>query len=229
MSRGKKPDPRKQKTGSLYASYMRVANGQQERAYKAGELYGCNGHRTDTHQPCARDITDGELSCPYCSAGLDIVWRGFVPLWDRDWSLRYVLIGQDHLESTDQIPWRAQVTVSRAKNPISPLVVREEQCLTRALPAKPPWSAEVDMLAICLTLWQHDALTQWFRQTHGTRPGVGAAVESQAAKMLDGEPRKLGDFIGLALGDKAEQVNRLKKNDDFAKTLAKPSKNGKPH
>lgn len=227
MARGKRPDPRKLKTESPHATYFKVANGQQERGYKAGELYGCNGHRTNAHQPCARDVTDGELSCPYCSAGMETVWRGYVPLWDRDWSLRYALVGKDHLESTDAIPWRAQVTVNRAKNPISPLVIREEQCLTRALPNKEPWSVEVDMLAICLVLWKHDPLAEWFRQTH-TRPANASVTASAVAeRMLNGESRKIGDFIGLALGDKAEQVNRLKKNEAFAAGVAKPSKNGK--
>lgn len=162
MATGKRPDPRRRKNPHQHATYLKVGNGQQECGYKAGEIFGCYGHRTYAHMPCMLDLTDGEQSCPYCAARLVPEFRAYVPIWDRDWTLRYCLIGEDHFDSTDVIPHRAQVVVSRAKNPISPLVVREEIKLVRQLPDRAPWSDKVDMLAICLTLWKDPEVVQWY-------------------------------------------------------------------
>jgi hypothetical protein len=165
MATGKKPDPRRKKTHSPHATYLNVKNGEKHGAYKAGELYGCYTHRTHACQPCVSDITDDALECPFCKSGMIPEWRGYVPLWDRDWTLRYVLIGEEFFATTDVIAWHAKVSVSRAKNPISPLVIREEAMLTRDLPNALPWKAEVSALAICLTLWKHDALNHWMSET----------------------------------------------------------------
>jgi hypothetical protein len=140
---------------------MKVGNGAKEACYKAGEMYGAEGHRTSAHQPCCFAITGGELQCPYCAAGLDRMWRGYLPVWDRDWTLRYALIGADHVATTDAIPHRAQMILIRAKNPISPLVAREEMCLTRALPDASPWNTPIDMELICMVLWKVPDLTRW--------------------------------------------------------------------
>lgn len=161
MATGKQPRKKKTDAQRLYSRTLKVPCGTEERGYMAGTPHGVNGHRTHAHQPCLADYTDGELQCPYCAAGLETIWRAYVPIWDRDWSLRHALIGQDIAESVDAIPHGHQVRITRAKNPISPLVIRAEQCLTRALPTHAPYSAPVDVELICLTLWKCDALDQW--------------------------------------------------------------------
>lgn len=161
MASGKRPDPRRRKTSHPHASYLAVKPGEKRGAFLAGELYGCYGHRTHAQQPCVNDITTGELQCPYCASGLIPEWRGYVPLWDVDFQLRYVLIGEEIFDSVDLIKHRAKVVVMRAKNPISPLIVREETLLTRELPNKAPYSEPIAMLKVCLTLWKNDALTKW--------------------------------------------------------------------
>jgi len=169
-----------------HAEYMQCKPGQKDAGYKAGEIYGCYGHRTYAHQPCAFKLTEGEVQCQFCTAGMEAVFRAYVPLWDRDWALRYVLVGENVFESVDEIPHRAQVLVCRAKNPISPLVVREEKVLHRELPNRSPWSDEVDMLAVCLTLWKDAALTKWFKKrTPAPKP---KALPLGVAVRPDGKP-----------------------------------------
>lgn len=171
MGTGKAPDPKRGKKSGLHASYLNVKCGQKEACYKAGELFGCEGHRTHAHQPCLFAMTDGALQCGYCTAGLEPVWRGFVPLWDRDWTLRYALIGAEYYPNVEAIAHRSQCVVSRAKNPISPLVIREEMCLTRALPDRSPWTEPVNMRDICLALWKCDELTRWYAAEDLKRSG----------------------------------------------------------
>lgn len=165
MGSGKKPKDAPGTKAAIHASHLAVNNGQQERGYKAGAMHGVNGHRTHAHQPCLRDYTDGELQCPYCEAGVELQWRGYMPVWDRDWALRYVLIGRDTMESVDCILRAEQITINRAKSMRSPLIVRAETCLTRALPDKAPWNAEVCMEDICLLLWKLPVLALWVRST----------------------------------------------------------------
>ncbi len=228
MATGKRPDPQKRKKAHQHATYLTVKNGERHPAYLAGELYGCYTHRTYAAQPCHSDITEGELQCPYCAAGMVPEWRGYVPLWDRDWTLRYALIGEDYYATVDAIAHHAQVVVSRAKNPISPLVIREEVLLTRQLPQTSPWRDAVLMLPICLTLWKCDPLTQWCQSRKLL--AMGTATPAPAApKGIPAAPKVSAIVTPYsAPGEGATEVqydavvNRLKKNKD---RLA-PSTNG---
>lgn len=172
MATGRRPDPKRRKTTHVHASYLKCGNGESHPGWKAGEVFGCYGHRTAAQQPCVSDLTNDELPCPFCTSGLEPMWRGYVPIWDRDWTLRYVLIGEDVFDSVDSIPHRGRLTVCRHKNPISPLVVRPEEkpVLLRELPERAPWTTPIDMLAVCLTLWKHAALTAWVEADRAKRP-----------------------------------------------------------
>jgi hypothetical protein len=176
-------------------------------------------------------MTETELQCPYCAAGLIPEWRGYVPLWDRDWVLRYVLIGEELFESVDIIPHRAQVKITRAKNPISPLVVRQETMLTRPLPDDEKFRVAVDMLAICLTLWKCDALTQWFRRN----PPKKAELPKGTAVRPNGQP--FSPYMQAAAKKVGCEVVSDDTDNVLAKTLKKTrereaklteSSNGKP-
>ena len=227
MSAGKKPDPRRRKTSTPRSTNFKVPNGTKELGYKAGEVYGCYGHRVHAHQPCLHELTDGELQCPLCTARIDLVWRGYVPIWDRDFTLRHALIGEDYFESVDMIPFRAQLILSRDKTPISPLVIRAGDVATfRQLPEKAPWNVPIDMFAVCRVLWKSAEVDAWFAATNGRQlDTVGDA------KPLD--PATMNPMIRKA----ADRANRMsdpnsanaRTIDQWRKTgqLPAPSTNGK--
>lgn len=187
MATGKKPSRKGERVLHPHASYFEVKNGGRQGAYKAGELFGCPGHRTYTHQPCCDELTDGAIKCKHCQIGSPVVWRGYLPLWDCDWCLRYVLVNEDHEASVDAIPWKANVMCSRAKNPISPIVVREELCFTRELPNREPWSKPIDMRLVCLTLWKDAAMTSWFMSI------IRADMKSDNVLSLTKDGKQTGD------------------------------------
>lgn len=164
MATGRKPNPARRKNSLPHTTNFKVPNGTKEGAYIAGEMFGCYTHRTHASKPCITDITDDALVCPYCRAGVESTWRGYVPLWDRDWCLRYALINEDFFASVDAIPHRSKVMVSRAKNPISPLIIRQEEFLFRELPNTSPWRDPVCALSICLRLWEEPLLDKWFAE-----------------------------------------------------------------
>lgn len=172
MATGKKPDPSKRKCIAPHSNYFKCDNGKKLGAYMAGELYGCETHRTFATQPCVASISDNALPCLMCHGGMVPEWRGYVPLWDCDWTLHHALINRDYFDTVDAIPHRAKVSVSRAKNPISPLVIRDEPMLVRELPNRAPWNEKVDMLAVCLTLWKNPDLTRWCEANIAKVPAV---------------------------------------------------------
>lgn len=222
MATGKRPDPKRRKTAHPHASFLATKCGEKHPAYKAGEMYGCYTHRTFAAQPCCADITGGALECPYCLSGLDADWRGYVPLWDRDWALWYVLIGEAYFESVDVIPFHATVEVSRARNPISPLVVRQEQTMLRQLPARSPWKDDVNMLAICLTLWKCAPLTKWVEDNRPLASASASTASPAKPPVPKVTPYKAPRGGGTEEADYTATINRLTAN---AKSL-KPSTNG---
>jgi len=230
MSTGKRPKACPGVKPTIHASHLAVGNGQQERGYKAGAMHGVNGHRTHAHQPCLRDYTDGELTCPYCEAGVELQWRGYVPVWDRDWALRYVLVGPDVMESADCILRGEQITINRAKSMRSPLIVRAETCLTRSLPDKAPWNQEVNMEDICLLLWKLPALSLWVRTTRG-RSDNALSLTTPAKvepKKSDGKPfDKFHRNAALKYGDKGPMDTDELVAAAEREILAKVQSNGK--
>lgn len=161
MGRGRRPDPQKRKTVHQHSEYLAVDNKTKAGGWKAGEVYGLYCHHVGHTKPCVDDVTQGGLKCSLCEAGFDQVFRAYMPLWDREYQLRHVLVGEDFFEAADRIPFRHPLTLSRAASKRAPLRVSDEPMMVRLLPDGPPWDKPVNMLAVCLTLWKDDALSRW--------------------------------------------------------------------
>lgn len=231
MATGKRPDPRRRKTVHPHSTNFKVECGEKHPAWIAGELYGCYTHRTHAAQPCVSSVTDDEVPCPYCTASVESVWKGYVPLWDRDWTLRHALISEDYLPTVDAIGFHVQVSVSRAKSVLSPLIIREENVLlSRQLPNARPWKDPVCMLAVCLTLWKNAALTAWVQKNRplALTGGEQPAVSEVSTKPVAAPPiATVKPFKGATKESALEAnfdalTNRIK---DKAKNLA-PQTNG---
>lgn len=184
MGTGRRPDPRRKKITHAHSTYMEVPNKTKHGGWKAGELYGLYCHHVGHTKPCADDVTNGALKCQYCEAGFNSEFRAYLPLWDREYQLRHVLIGEDFFEAADRIPFRGVVTLSRDASKRSPLRVSDEAMMVRLLPDGPPWDKPVNMLAICLTLWKDDALARWMSIPQPTTPAEKKATPTRS----DGQP-----------------------------------------
>lgn len=185
MSKGQRPDPRRKKDPTIRSTNFTVPNGGKEFGYMGGEVFGCYGHYVHAHQPCLEDLTGGEVSCPLCLAKFDKVWRGYVPIWDRDFVLHHALISEEYDESVSMIPHRGHIVATRDKPKMSPLVIRAIEPLNvRVLPDKPPYSEPVDMYRICRKLWKNPLVDAWYTSTSGTlRESVGEAVPLDIDKL----------------------------------------------
>lgn len=205
MGSGKKPDPRRKKFQAPHSTYLKVECGKTYGGWSAGEYYGCYAHRVGNTKPCCANITDDAMECPYCVSGMEAVWRAWVPVWDVDWTLRHVLIGEEIAPSVDAIPFRAKVSLSRHKNPISPMVVREDaKSVNRELPAVLPWAWPVPMLAVCLVLWDIPALTRWCEDKNLLALGAPAAPT-----LPDAKPIKMPAKANVAKAFKASEVKEI--------------------
>jgi hypothetical protein len=217
MATGKTPDPRKRKTSHPHASNLKVPNGSKELGYLAGEMYGCYTHQVGNAHPCVADITDDALECQYCTLKKPVTWRGYVPIWDADWTLRYALIGEDIFESVNALRWHASVVVSRAKNPISPLIIREADNPLRTLPNKAPYNTCIYALRVCLTLWQDSLLTAWCQEHASLALGASPTTVKPTPEL---------GYKGPAPADDGEEIGVLA-NRIMGKVKALPSGNGK--
>lgn len=199
MSTGQPPKKRASENKTPHATNFKVENGKQRPAYIAGPLHGVPGHRTHAHQPCLRLVTDGALECPYCTAGLDEVWRGYVPLWDRDWVLHYALIGEEYYPTLCTMKRGDQVMVSRAKSSKAPLVIHAETSFVRGLPEDAPHNADVSALALCLRLWQIDALTLWYQRKAaiGDGPAKAKVIAAKPVNRIASEVDRLNKHVLL--------------------------------
>ena len=184
MATGRKPDPRKRKTVHQHSEYLPVPNKTKAGGWKAGEVYGLYCHHAGHTRPCLDDVTKGALECPLCTARFDLIYRAYMPLWDREYQLRHVLIGEDFFEAADRIPFRHPLTLARDANKRSPLRVSDEPMMVRVLPDGPPWDKPVDMLSICLTLWKDDVLSKWMV---GNRAAL-EDVKKETPLKSDGRP-----------------------------------------
>lgn len=229
MATGERPAPRQHRSCQPHATNLKVANGTKEAGWIAGEMHGVNGHRAGTHQPCVFRITEGKVQCPYCVANLPLVWRGYVPIWDRDWALRYALINEEYMLSVDAIPVGSQVVVSRAKNPISPLIIREEKHGFRALPDKPPFNKPICTRDICLLLWQNDALNRWYAD-HDSRNMVADVATIIKAPIVTKEEHSRNPLERLREAEEKhlrQQAEAEENAGEVINRLLKPHKNGK--
>ena len=226
MSKGKAPDPSRRKTNQPHATHLKVTNGGKEVAWKAGEMYGCYGHRTHAHQPCTHVMTDGAIQCAYCGSGMVPEWRGYVPLWDRDFALRYVLVNEDYYVAVESIPVFDQVVCSRAKNPISPIVIRAEVSMARQLPKVKPYDAPIDMLAICLLLWKNEPLTVWMLKNGHTGTPV-KAEEKKAPPEVKKAKDPLAALREAERRAKLEEAAEEQKIGGVINRLLTPAPNGK--
>jgi hypothetical protein len=222
MSKGQRPNPQRRRGSTPHSTNFKVDNGKTDVGYLAGECYGCNGHRTYAHKPCHRFLTEGELSCPLCASGMVPEWRGYVPVWDRDFALRYALINETYLESVDMIPFGAQVVLSRAKPVKSPLVIRAaEDRLMRALPDKLPYNTPVDMYAICRLLWKDPVIDAWYATTHARDAGRAASAPPL-------NPTDFGPMYRAAAQRANEVSEQQRVNEEFAASVRRGAPTNEP-
>jgi len=232
MLTSRKPENRPEKKRE-YWDRLAVEPNAKHYAWVAGPCFGAWVHFVgDQSKPCCTMLTDSRVQCKYCSPGNKPVWRGYIPLYDSDYVRRFVVIGESYYEMASTLKHLEQVIVQRGKRKIDPVQIRPHTWRTAPIPATPDRQTPVDIKDFLVAvLWSDDALARWhfgFITSEAEKNAEAVATPQASEKpnpILDGPKRTIVDTITLALGGKAEEVDRVRKNKAFV-AAAHASENG---
>ena len=174
--RSQKPDPRRE-TGAPVWKYQPVENGKYTVGFLAGPTVGVHCHYHGKSKPCRTHATEGALTCPYCSPDDIAQWRGFVPYYDREYVRRFVCIGPEYAEATDEIPLHAQVKIMRPLSSKASCIVRAEAFRPLPMPVTKDREHAADLLPSLFRVWKDSELEAWHRANPDEKPRPTAAAK----------------------------------------------------
>lgn len=204
---GKSPGGHR-RPGTKRWKYLPVPNGAQAVGWIAGPTVGVWSHHRGGTKPCRHTMSDSALSCGLCADGEPPVWRGYVPLYDRDYCRRFVLISEDYEEAVRELTLHAPVKLQRGKGSREPVTIRFEQWRVQPLALGEGRNAAADITPFLLRMWKDAELEQWYysrdiplaqgsASSHANRlDGVGLAPPDPAAKR---DNRSGADILAAAL------------------------------
>lgn len=141
--------------------YLPVPLGGTEMGFLAGPVLGIYCHTVGKRsKPCRALVSDGALSCPLCGK-VERVWRGYVPIYDRDLTNRFVVIPREYFETVSLIERFSQVKLYRGKPATSPVVIRAENWRTTPIPQNCARDRLPDLVPTLLRMWRDDELSRW--------------------------------------------------------------------
>jgi hypothetical protein len=123
-------------------------------------------------------MTDSELVCPYCESGDEPRWKGYVPLYDRDYQRRFLLISQGVRESVKEIEHLQPVRCTRAKSSKASVVIRLDWWTTKACPRGDGRDVEADIEPVLFTIWKDAVLREWWIRKEMEKISVQPVVVS---------------------------------------------------
>lgn len=143
--------------------WLRLDPGKSWQGWSAGPMVMVYVHHRGGSRPCRKVMTNGKLSCTGCADKLDLVWRGYLPLWDDAGGRWLCIIGERYYDLACDITFLSRVKVTklfargcpiRAEAvPISgPL---QPSCIARRGPAS--------IKPFLLRIWKDAELSAWVR------------------------------------------------------------------
>jgi len=195
--------------------------------FLAGPVCGVMTHYSGNSKPCRDRMTAGQLACPYCADKWEPVWRGAVPIYDREYVRRWLWITEDYYEAVSEIPLHAQVSITRDKDTHAPAVIRPDNWRLSALPPSKDRAAPVDLMPFLLrVLWKDAELWSFAAQEAEPPPPPASSSSAPVAPFA-------GAMARIAEREKRDKEQREKDErkigDTFLRlTNGKPTTNGKP-
>lgn len=184
MSTGFRPEPSERKQSVGRWLYLPIANGASVGAYTAGPIALAPTHYVNQTRPCRAKMSHAKLVCPFCETHQEVTWRGYVPLYDRDFVRRFVLISLDYLEAAELVELHQQVKCVRGKNKRDAVIVRGEQWTPTALPVTQERRDPQDIWPFLLRMWKDQELAIEVRRIQaaplpGTVKDIPAAIAAR--------------------------------------------------
>lgn len=214
-----------------HVPYVSTKKGGSWRAWIAGPCHWYSCHTSTRTKPCLHDMTGGYLLCPKCTA-LDIPQViGYQPLYrEVDGRPVHVIVYELQREVVDKLKFHQNVSVGRGVEAtdtvyLTPLLTGG----TRYVSALPERNRPVCLDATLLRMWNVPELTFWYNQTQGA--SVPIKEESDTPVSLPGTPEQtnkpgVARWVGIALGDRAQEAEVFQRNEEFVRAAKGGSANG---
>ena len=202
--------------------WIQLKAGDKFEAWMAGPGVGVHVHFQHGSKACRNKLSDGELKCEFCSAGLKPTYRCYFPLFDRAATKRVTAVNQDYDEMAKEVPLHGAVVVTKKKIWGSPIVILDD-------PKREPWVARNDtqrgpvlLQPWLLQVWHDPILTEWVtkHQVVELPAGSYSRVSAEAryiaekqkleekAKREKEEAKLIGDLMSKKLAKLREQNAR---------------------
>ena len=223
------PDPGKGKRFARW-EYLSVPNGSQAVGFKAGRCFGCHVHFIGGSKPCRQRITKGALQCAYCLMGQESAWRGYCPLYTREYQRKYVMIPEDLKEVWDEIADHAQIVLTRPRSSKAPIIPQAKLWRTEPLPPAESREGEIDLLPNLLRAWKDAELAAWHHQTSDTPVSKTALPKTLDTEALALHLRQQQHAAERRAAEATKMANRLDGVpglEGIGEGGSPPSKNGK--
>ena len=155
---------------------VKLALGKSMMGFLVGPIVGLNTHYVNRTVPCLSDVTKGRLKC-YCSRmQLESVWKGYVPLIDKDGVSCFTQICVTYAELAYKAPLFAPVVVTRMTHKGAPYAVKYEQWSDIDPRSHFGIRHPVDLKPWLLKLWGDETLNKWL-EDHPDANDQGVADE----------------------------------------------------
>lgn len=173
------PTGPQKKAGLGKWDYLPVPNGTTAVGYLAGYPLCCKTHHNNGTKPCRKWMSAHVLQCPFCNDGHEPDDRAYVPIWSREYLGQFVVVPYAYVESIREISLHAQVKLTRAKNPKTPVVIREEVWSPRPLPLTAGRREPVDLMEVLVRrIWRDKELERYADSVTATVTATTAAKPS---------------------------------------------------
>jgi len=159
-------------------------------AWIAGPCHWFLAHVKGRTKPCLHEMSQGELKCPQCDAGMMCEPIGYQPLYREVDARPCMVILHDYTrEAVDRLHLHARMTVGRGGESsdgvyVVPALKREPVYRSSLVERMKP----ADLTETLLKLWGIPDLTQWYRETHGGGVAPAKMVPKLEPKKSNGKP-----------------------------------------
>lgn len=218
-------------------AYLRGYKGEELYGYVAAPLIWIELHTSDWgSKPCLKALTKGELKCGKCKDSHPVC-KGALGFYHwKDYKPYFLWMDESKRDDYDALRWLDKVKFGREKIKGAP--VWAQKCFEQErsfASTRPQCRQPADLTESLLRIFDDNALTLWYRQTHGA--GDNALSLPEKPEPAPGpKPKKVKLPAAKVAEDQAVAEEMKRSGDPYDAVIARlrermgglaPSANGK--
>jgi hypothetical protein len=107
-------------------NHLKLEVGKSIEGWLAGDWVGVDSHHVGTSKPCRSAVSDGVLECKLCAGELPLMWRAWVPIFDKAHTRWVTIVTEKQFERLEELRTGDPVIVTKTRHHGSALVVRHD-------------------------------------------------------------------------------------------------------